>query len=220
MFYIVYLFFVVSQRTANLLTCNAHSARNTFVPRIQKKYFNRQNVVNIIRSQDSNLSRAIKGKTFIYIFSNNRGSCSGSSNAIQVCYSTHSLNVVEEFLSMFLLQDSWQVDKESITTIRAIPSNDNCRRIQRANSHVWACCQRIQENFIITEEHLGFGVTILDDRTRPYRFRGSDTTYIVQHYEWNSGNEDQFNITEGIAGQLLLLRMFISKLRCSKTFMT
>ena len=94
--------------------------------------------------------------------------------------------------------------------VAASPSNNKCKRLRLGVANNWACCENIEGfNFHITGVHAGFGVTVLDDSTRPFRLNTLDNTYLVSEYEWNTS--DVFPLSEGSNGQLLLLRLFVGK---------
>ena len=151
----------------------------------------------------------MEGKSFIYMFPTD-GSCTGSSKYLQVCYRTDSYDVVEEFLMIALLDESWVVDEDTITYVGAKPNESNCRRIGNGNI---ACCEMIDDfTLVITDEHFGFGVAVVNENTRPFRFRGPGTTFLQEHYEWNDIDIEEYDIQDGTAGHLLLLRLRIGKL--------
>jgi len=181
------------------------------VPRIPRSYFNLQTISRKIRSRDSSILGAADRTTYITPFSiTKRKNCNGISTTLQVCYSTKTLRKVDNFLSLFFLEKSRTIAEKTKTIVAALPSNDICNFIRLDGDKYWVCCETVKGfNFRITGIHAGFGVTVLNNYTRPLKINGSDKMYSVSRYEWNTS--DISPISNGNNGQLLLLQLFIGK---------
>ncbi len=198
-----------SQDNGNLFSCRPFR-RGNFIPRVPNRYFNVRRNRQIIISENASITVAPEDTSFVTVFlTRGRNRCLGNIQSLEICYNAVSLTLKEK-LSLFLVDSNWMISEESRTTVIVRPNDTNCMRIRSTGKSGWVCCEAVTGvNLKVTEEHIGFGVTILGNGIKPYRFDSSESTYFVHNYEWNVTDEAEFNSDDGNDGQLLLFRVFI-----------
>ena len=214
---------VHSNTADSLFQCQpSRDHRNeVYTPNIPDLYFEPDNANSFSRGSNKNLSTSGKDRTFVFTLTER--SCSGNLTAVQYCYKTEKgilegMEVEDIFilLSMRKLSMSSTFVVENVLRVRNTPRNDVCLPHSGDKRY---CCDTttvIDGPHVSSLNNYAFGISTINDKTRPLRFHKDVTQYHVQHFRKNLGSSftegQSFSLTDPVNDQsLFLVRLFIGK---------